>query len=154
VSAVAAPGLGGLRRALGAQAWVALEVIVARSHAVDGEFVAHVSVRALATELGVAKDTAARAVGLLRDRGVVTVCQARGRGGRFGVGPYVIAAEVRALMTAEATKSLATGTRAHVSVASTSPAVAARDELRPPCRERRCSHHPLIRTDKCPAGGG
>jgi DNA-binding transcriptional MocR family regulator len=78
------------RRSLGPTAWVAFEVLVERSETVAGERVAVGSVRAVAAELGVAKNTAARALALLRSAGVVTVVQTRDGAGQFAQARYVI----------------------------------------------------------------
>ncbi len=72
-----------LRRALGPTSWVVLEELLLRSHGTNDECVACVSVRSLAASLGLATDTAARAIRRLRDAGLVTVRQAR-RDGRSG----------------------------------------------------------------------
>src|SRR5262245_32104920 len=47
-----------------------------------------ISVRALAVELGVAPNTAQRALRLLRDRGLIHPRQGRATGGRFEHGAY------------------------------------------------------------------
>ena len=78
------------RRSLGPTAWVAFEVLIERSETVAGERVAVASVRAIAAELGVAKNTAARALATLRAAGVITVAQTRERAGQFGRASYVI----------------------------------------------------------------
>ncbi len=80
-----------LRRALGPTSWVVLEELLLRSHGTNEECVARVSVRSLAASLGLAKDTAARAIGRLRDAGLVTVAQQRTEAGIFDTGSYVIA---------------------------------------------------------------
>jgi predicted ArsR family transcriptional regulator len=67
-------------------------VLVARSHRSDSGIVADVSVRALAAELGVAKDTAARALATLRAKGVIALHQSRTPLGRYAAGSYMIAA--------------------------------------------------------------
>ena len=91
--AYAATGFGArgvLRRALGPTAWVVLEVLVERSEELAGERVSVTSVRAVASELGVAKNTAARALSMLRTAGVITVAQGRDAAGRFAEASYVI----------------------------------------------------------------
>ena len=80
-----------LRRALGPTSWVVLEELLLRSHGTTGDCVACVSVRSLAASLGLAKDTAARAIRRLRDVGLVTVAQQRTESGIFDTGSYVIA---------------------------------------------------------------
>ena len=80
-----------LRRALDPTSWVVLEELLLRSHGTTGDCVACVSVRSLAASLGLAKDTAARAIRRLRDVGLVTVAQQRTESGIFDTGSYVIA---------------------------------------------------------------
>lgn len=87
-------GCGALRRRLGALPWVALEVLTARAVEVEGERVAAIGVRGLAFELGVAKDTAARALGVLRAEGLIVLGQRRDGGGHFAEATYVVAASV------------------------------------------------------------
>lgn len=79
-----------LRRRLGPTAWAVLEQLIARSHGFTGTCVATATVRSLAVELGVSKDTAARAVGRLRATGLVAVEQARESTGTFATGSYRI----------------------------------------------------------------
>jgi hypothetical protein len=75
--------------------WAALEVLACRARTVDGELVAEIGVRALAAELGVAKDTAARALVVLRAHGVLVVDQRRTALGKFGPASYTIVAGSR-----------------------------------------------------------
>ena len=95
----------GLRRTLGPMSWVALEALAARSREIDGRLVADVSVRSLAGELGVAKDTAARALGVLRDAGLIVAAQARGVRGRFAGGCYVVMLPADTLAAQNASRS-------------------------------------------------
>ena len=80
-----------LRRTLGPTSWVVLEELLLRSSGTADECVACVSVRSLAASLGLAKDTAARAIRRLRETGLVTVAQQRTDAGSFDTGTYVIA---------------------------------------------------------------
>jgi DNA-binding transcriptional ArsR family regulator len=68
-----------------------LEELLLRSTGPVDACVASVSVRALAASLGLAKDTAGRAIRRLRDAGLVTVAQQRTVAGIFDTGTYVIA---------------------------------------------------------------
>ena len=82
---------GHLRRALGPTAWVVLEELILRSSGTDDRCEAQISVRALATSLGLAKDTVGRALRRLRSVGLVTPCdQRRERTGTFDAGTYLI----------------------------------------------------------------
>lgn len=92
-----------LRRALGPTSWVVLEELLLRSHGTTDECVACVSVRSLAASLGLAKDTAARAIRRLRDAGLVTVAQQRTEAGIFDTGSYVIAIPNSVILIAPAT---------------------------------------------------
>ena len=73
------PAAHELRRHVGPTAWVVLEEMLQRSTGDDGHVVARVSIRALASSLGLAKDTVTRAVGRLRDLGVIDASQGRSR---------------------------------------------------------------------------
>jgi DNA-binding IclR family transcriptional regulator len=75
----------GLRRQLGPTAWCTLEALLERA---DGTAVAVASVRSLAAELGVAKNTAHRALATLMRAGLVQPVQERGADGRFRPGRY------------------------------------------------------------------
>ncbi len=74
-----------LRRDLGPVAWCALECLLERS--ADGR-TALASVRATAEELGVAKNTAHRAMAALVRTGLVELEQHRNRDGKFQRGRY------------------------------------------------------------------
>ena len=77
-----------LRAYVGSTAWSVLEEMMQRS-AGDGEqLVAQVSIRSLASSLGLAKDTIARAVRRLRDLGVIHAEQRRSDSGVFQTGSY------------------------------------------------------------------
>jgi DNA-binding transcriptional ArsR family regulator len=77
-----------VRRAVGPTAWCALEVLAATA-ADDGElWIVRSSVRDIAAHLGVAPNTAQRALGVLRGSGLVAATQDREHGGRFGATAY------------------------------------------------------------------
>ena len=90
-SVVVGPRAAALRRRLGSTAWVVLEQLLANSAGQGGCCRACVSVRTLAAELAMSKDTVARALARLRSAGIVSADQARSAAGRFTVGSYVIA---------------------------------------------------------------
>lgn len=77
-----------IRRRVGPTAWVVFEELALRSVGARDACTASVSVRSLATRLGMSKDTVARAVVRLRAAGLVSAQQARGSAGTFAVGSY------------------------------------------------------------------
>jgi Winged helix-turn-helix DNA-binding len=89
-----------LRRRLGPTAWVVLEAAVALAHDAGGDLVLDASARALALEVGLSKNTVARALSMLRESGLVTFMQTRGNDGEFGAGRYVIALPANVLTVA------------------------------------------------------
>lgn len=97
------PGSAPLRRELGPVAWSALEVIAFRCIC-DGDdvLVARVGVRRLADEMGVAKNTAARATQMLLARGLIRRSQRRSASGRFERGLYELALPSDALVVVTA----------------------------------------------------
>jgi len=91
-SLIVGPDCDGLRRTVGPLAWAALEVLTARAEDAEGERIASISVRGLAAELAVAKDTAARSLTILRSEGLIAPRQGRGLGGQFAEASYVLVA--------------------------------------------------------------
>ena len=77
-----------LRAYVGSTAWSVLEEMMQRSTDDSDHLVAQVSIRSLASSLGLAKDTVARAVRRLRDLGVIIAVQARSESGVFEAGSY------------------------------------------------------------------
>lgn len=77
-----------VRRLLGPTSWAALEVLT--THAPDGACVV-ASVRFVADEFGVAKNTAHRAMRRLVDIGLAVPTQERSVDGRFVAGAYRLA---------------------------------------------------------------
>ena len=94
-----------LRRGLGPTSWVMLEELLLRSTGPADACVARVSIRALAASLGLAKDTAGRAIRRLRDAGLVRVAQQRTVAGIFDTGTYLIAVPDCISLTAPARSS-------------------------------------------------
>jgi DNA-binding transcriptional ArsR family regulator len=81
----------GLRRELGTTSWVVFEQLLACSTGPVHDCRAEASVRSLAAELGLSKDTVARALSRLRRAGLVTLSQPRSAEGVFAGGSYEIA---------------------------------------------------------------
>jgi len=79
--------------------WCALESVVAAS---DLDNVASVSVRSLATELGVSKNTAQRAVAALRAARLITPLATRRDAGKFAAGAYRLAVPTAVLARVDA----------------------------------------------------
>jgi len=79
------------RRSLGPLAWAALEALVTDAQPRDGAAVVDTSVRQLAARLGVAKNTAHRALVALRNAGLLEPQQERSTSGRFTSGAYRLA---------------------------------------------------------------
>ncbi len=79
-----------VRRRLGPTAWVALETLAAQAHEHDGDLVVAASVRGLANDLGLAKNTAMRALHVLREGGVLVHVQRRAASGTFAASEYAI----------------------------------------------------------------
>ena len=77
-----------LRQQLGPTAWMVLEELLLASTGPADACQAEVSIRALATRLGLAKDTIARALMRLRHVGLVTASQSRATTGVFATGSY------------------------------------------------------------------
>ncbi|MFN3258200.1 MAG: winged helix-turn-helix transcriptional regulator [Ilumatobacter sp.] len=77
-----------LRAYDGSTAWAVLEEMMQRSTGDGDHLVAQVSIRSLASSLGLAKDTVARAVRRLRDLGVIEAEQRRSDSGVFQTGSY------------------------------------------------------------------
>lgn len=73
---------------VGSTAWVVLEEMMQRSTGEDDHVVAQVSIRSLASSLGLAKDTVARVVRRLRDLSVIQAAQRRSDSGVFQTGSY------------------------------------------------------------------
>lgn len=80
-----------LRRQLGLTAWAVLEELVAHSHEPIECCLADASVRGLATDLGLSKDTIARALRRLGNVGIAVAEQRRTAAGTFATGTYRIA---------------------------------------------------------------
>ena len=98
VAVTVGPAAVDVRRAVGPGAWCALEVLAATPADDGGEpWIVHSSVRDVAVRLGVAPNTAQRALAVLRDAGLVTVIQGRASAGRFGASAYRLTVDMSVL---------------------------------------------------------
>jgi DNA-binding transcriptional ArsR family regulator len=79
-----------LRRRLDPTAWVVFEQLLLESTDCGGVCRASVSVRSLAAQLGVAKDTVARALTRLRRAGLIDASQSRTATGVYATGVYTL----------------------------------------------------------------
>jgi DNA-binding IclR family transcriptional regulator len=84
------PSASVIRRRLGPIAWAALECLAGSAVDCAGESVSFASVRGIATELGLAKDTVARALRRLADEELAIYVASRHRDGRFGPSHYLL----------------------------------------------------------------
>ena len=99
-SVVIGPASTELCRAVGPASWAVLIEMMQRSAGDGDQVIAQVSVRSLASSLGLAKDTVARAVRRLRDLGVIVAVQARSASGVFDAGSYRLAVPVACMSVA------------------------------------------------------
>lgn len=88
---VVGDGAAAVRRDVGATAWAALEVLASQADRRGDRLVVASSVRGVADALGLAKNTAHRAVRRLVEAGLVEPDQTRANDGRFLAGLYVLA---------------------------------------------------------------
>jgi hypothetical protein len=77
-----------LRRSLRPLVWVILEEVALDAVVEDGRLVARTSARQLAERLGIDPGTAATALAVLRQRGLVSSSREKGPAGRFGLSVY------------------------------------------------------------------
>jgi DNA-binding transcriptional ArsR family regulator len=87
---VVSPHARELRRRLGPTAWAVLEELLSASHGDAGDCHSTATVRSLAADLGLSKDTVARALARLRAAGIVIAEQDRAPAGTFAAGRYRI----------------------------------------------------------------
>jgi hypothetical protein len=125
-SVTALPGAAHLRRAVGPTAWVVLETLLHDAEPTGSdEYVAHRSIRNLAAEIGLAKDTVARAIRALREVGLISHAQRRTGAGTFDPGRYAISlpndvittSAVIAVASCAASRSTPRATTAQLSLA-------------------------------------
>ncbi len=92
-----------LIRHVGPTAWAVLELMRHKSRADEGEAIAPVTIRTLAADLGLAKNTVHRAVRRLRDAGLIEPHQLRSRAGTFAAGQYSLTGTSVDMPTADTT---------------------------------------------------
>ncbi len=110
-----------VRRLIGPVAWCVLEVLVAAADPASPDGCAvGASVRSSAAELGVSKNTAARAVVVLRRAGLLRTQRQPRANGRFGPGQYVLITPNVDPATSSSTTT-AEGDPMHSSVSTTAP---------------------------------
>jgi hypothetical protein len=79
-----------MRKELRPMAWTVLEEVALDAVDEDGRLVARTSARRVADQLGVDPTTAAAALRVLRQRGLLTFERQSGPAGRFGLSLYVL----------------------------------------------------------------
>jgi hypothetical protein len=79
-----------MRKELRPMAWTVLEEVAFDAVDEDGRLVARTSARRVADQLGVDPTTAAGALRVLRQRGLLTLERQSGLAGRFGLSLYVL----------------------------------------------------------------
>lgn len=89
-SVVVNPCARELRRRLGPTAWIVLEELVSTSQGEADDCYSSATVRSLAADLGLSKDTVARALVRLRTAGIIVARQDRTPAGTFATGLYRI----------------------------------------------------------------
>ena len=88
---VIGPDANDVRCRLGPASWTVLEAMMQRASETDDGLAVAVSIRSLASSLGLSKDTIARSVRRLRDAGLVSSIQCRNSSGAFAAGSYRLA---------------------------------------------------------------
>lgn len=89
-SFVVLPPAGHLRRVLGPSSWVVLETLLARSTGTSEASAVTISIRDLAADVALSKDTVTRAVGQLRKVGLIEVVRPRAASGTFRPTDYLV----------------------------------------------------------------
>lgn len=82
------PAAAHLRRALGPSTWVVLETLLTRSTGTTHESTVTISIRDLAADVAMSKDTVTRAVGHLHQVGLLDVAHPRTGAGTFAPTEY------------------------------------------------------------------
>ena len=82
------PAAGHLRRVLGPSTWLVLESLLALSTGTTEESMVTISIRVLAADVALSKDTVTRAISHLHRVGLLSVVHPRTTGGTFGPTQY------------------------------------------------------------------
>ena len=93
-SFVVLPAAGHLRRVLGPSTWVVLETLLARSTGTSDASTVTISIRDLAADVALSKDTVTRAVEQLRTVGLLQVVHSRAASGTFRPTDYKVTVPV------------------------------------------------------------
>ena len=96
-----------LVRRVGPTAWAVLELMRHRSRTDERAAIALVTIRTVASELGLSKNAVHRAIRRLRDAGLIEPHQTRSSGGTFTAGHYALVATSVVLPTTGTTIPLA-----------------------------------------------
>lgn len=87
---VLSSGCRELRRSLPAMAWTVLEEVLLDAFVEGDQIIATTSARRVAAQLNIDAGTAASALRLLRNRGLLELKRSSGPAGRFGLSSYVV----------------------------------------------------------------
>jgi DNA-binding transcriptional ArsR family regulator len=131
---VVSPASRSLRRALRPLAWLVLEEVALTAVEDGGRLVAHTSARQVAESVGVDPGTAAGALRVLRDRGLLRLEREKRRAGRFGLSVYVLGsiAGLTVVNPSEAERHMATPSLGETDVAKPHTAAAGAEK---PCAD-------------------
>ena len=137
------PAAASVRREVGPIAWAVLECLATAAEDRSGVTVSYVSVRGVAGELGLAKDTVARALRRLAAQRLVTHVPARDDDGRFGSSHYRLTIPPDVFVRAVAPR--------HRKRRARSPAVPLGRRVPPSCRfSKRRPPASEVRPNECP----
>ena len=120
---VVGPSADALRRRVGPTGWCALECLVSQARRTDAGLVVETSVRNLANDLGIAKNTAHRALVSLSKSGLAAARQQRTEEGHFATGCYLLSVPEDAIATTP--NAPADSSTSHTSPRRTKPATRA-----------------------------
>jgi DNA-binding transcriptional ArsR family regulator len=136
-SILVSPASRSLRRKLRPLAWLVLEEVALTAVQDGGRWVAHTSARQVAEQVGVDPGTAAGALRVLRDRGLLRLEREKGQAGRFGLSVYVLGSitGLTVVIPSEAERHLALPSLDETDVAKPHAAAAGVEK---PCADAAC----------------